>query len=107
MSYNYQINNKNKNRNRDRQKEIKITHTENSFRQRLNITNRPSNKWVYQESLRTEGQPCDKMCNGIQRISLNPVCMNNQKKVDETLCPNEKARPKYIEKACNTDCRLQ
>ena len=74
---------------------------------KLSDENHHQSKWVYHEAAKTEGTICSKMCNGIQRYRINPVCMNNQNKVDEHMCLNEKAKPKYIEKPCNTNCRLQ
>jgi hypothetical protein len=69
--------------------------------------NHHQSKWVYHEFTKTEGTTCSKMCNGIHWYRLYPVCMNNQNKVDDHMCLNEKAKPMYIEKPCNTDCRLQ
>lgn len=79
------------------------------IRSQQNETKRPDQqtKWVYHESFRTEGMPCNKICQGVQRTRIYPVCMINQQRVDDSLCPNEKLKLKYIEKACNTDCRLQ
>ena len=67
----------------------------------------PQTKWVYQEGGRSESTPCNKMCNGVQRIRVSPSCMYNQNLVDETLCSMLKKEPKYIEKPCNIDCKLQ
>jgi hypothetical protein len=74
---------------------------------KLNDENHHQSKWVYHEGTKTEGAPCNRMCNGIQRYRIYPVCMNNQNRVDEHMCLNEKVKPKYIEKPCNIDCRLQ
>ena len=89
----------------------------NPIQKILKNTNKPQNdsknleqktKWVYHEAIRTEGIPCNKLCNGIQRIRVYPICVNNQQLVDENLCPQDKKlKVKYIDKPCNTNCKLR
>ena len=62
-------------------------------------------KWVYPEHLKSPMTSCSKLCNGIMRIKVIGVCMSGQRPVDEHLCTGEKSS--FIDKPCNTDCRLQ
>ena len=63
-------------------------------------------EWV--ESTRTEGTPCDKMCNGKKRIVVKYMCMRGQKRVNETFCPGgAKSNIQYKEETCNNNCELK
>ncbi len=103
----------NRNNNDLKNNLYKQSDIENVFKQKiipsdLSKTNNHQIKWVYHEGYRTEITSCDKICNGIQRIQVYPVCMNNNNnKVDEKLCPSEKLKPKLVLRPCNTDCKLK
>ncbi len=55
----------------------------------------------YQTALSSGSKPCDKLCNGIERIKKNSQCSNSL--LDSKLCQQDD----YIERPCNTHCKLQ
>jgi hypothetical protein len=74
----------------------------------LNDEDKNKYKWVYQEGMHSEGEPCNKLCNGIMNLRINPVCkIDNGNTVEAALCPRDQMKPKYITKPCNTDCQLR
>ena len=62
------------------------------------------NQTVYQEGIKAEGAPCDKMCNGIKKMRVKIGCREVR---EDAHCPPDKIKYKLVETACNTHCRLQ
>ena len=68
----------------------------------LKYMNSPgSNDLRYQTGVKSSSKPCDKLCNGIERIKRHSKCLNTL--LDSKLCQKDD----YIERPCNTHCKLQ
>jgi hypothetical protein len=67
----------------------------------------PEANWDYQEGSITEGSPCDKVCNGVRRIKITPVCLRGKKAVSDEICSLKMGKEaKWRSEPCNTDCYL-
>ena len=64
-------------------------------------------KYEWSESYLTDGTPCDRMCKGKKRVTVNLVCRSGQKKVNDSLCPGGKSRPQQKEQICNAECETR
>lgn len=74
----------------------------------LKYTHKSSNNnFMSQTGLKSKGEPCNKLCNGIEKIQVQPKCSDNPKEVGTQICPIFDEEVKYIERPCNTHCQLQ
>ncbi len=60
-----------------------------------------------QTGLKNKGEPCNKMCNGIEKMQMQPKCADNPKIFGAQMCPLFDKETNYAERPCNTHCQLQ
>ena len=59
-----------------------------------------------QIGLESKGSPCNRVCHGVEKILASQDCVNSIRSLyDVDLCTSENM--KYIERPCNTHCKLQ